>query len=960
LKGIRTGILVAILLLGLSTQGVFSKNNSFAVEYKFDFAEVDGQWVIEDTFLQEVPGEPLIPYYPAQILLPQDTEVKHIQVKHSKPILEKGIEIPWGQPPCTFSDTPVTVGRNEKIYNSNQWYPKDIYEIVSTESFRGFQILNINLYPLQYKPKSQTVKFYPKLYVYVQVDKGAKNELYRGLKCDKEAVRAMVDNPEVAETYEERGMPFSTEEYIIITSSSLKSTFQTLATWKAGYVNGAAVYDTTYIYNNYTGSDNQMKIRNFIIDKYNNNGTKYVLLGGDTGVVLYRGFYVYSGGYVDYDMAADMYYGHLDGNWNNDGDSRYGEPGEEDWYAEVAVGRAPVDNAVEAQAFVDKVIAYEQMEKPDVGARKRVCFHQSRVQPGNNPDSTCLAYNCDDWIPGDYYIDYLFEEHGTVTKAKWRDAWAAEPIVVVHIGHGNTTMYYINYEPPVSWYNSDVPSLTNTFFPWTTSVACLCGQFTVNDCLAEAYVKDDCGAIGAIYNDNYGWYSSLDACKYSGEFCEMEVRACWSDGYDKLGELRDRSRYYMASSASGNSTYRWCYYERNLIGDPETPCLTTRDDGEPPTVSIIYPEDGSEVYGTVNITVCTLGCIDTVEIYINDTNGDPLCEKPVEPLQCVQCSWDTATYPEDTVATIIAEGYCSGELEDDDQVTVTVNNHYVRITNPEEGDTVFETVIITTDTRNIDTVEFWDDENSNGVIDDGFDDMLCTITTPPGPPFQCIWNTCWEPNGNHTIMVRGYFEGQEVDQGSVTFQVNNPQEVVITDPVDGEEVWDTVRITVGTDCIDKVEFYIDGQDPEHRICTDHTGPPFECDWDTTYYEDGEHIIYVKGYWDGGFEDDDWITVIVNNHHIDIITPIDGSKPCIGQSVNITTSVTACIDTVKFYIIYIVNDEIQVVLFTDTEAPFEYSWNTSGYSVDWYTIRVHAYSSGELKGVDQVLVKLIIC
>jgi hypothetical protein len=946
LKGIRIAILIVVLLLGLNTPGVLSKDNSFAVEYKFDFATVDGQWIIEDTFLQEIPGEPLIPYYPARILLPQDTEVKHIMVKHSKPILEAGFDIPWGQPPCTFSDTPVKVGRNEKIYSSNKWYPKEIYEIVSTESFRGFQILNINLYPLQYKPKSQTVKFYPKLYVYVQVGKGAQNELYRGLKSDKEAVRDMVDNPEVAETYEEKRIPLATEEYIIITSSTLESTFQDLATWKASYVNGASVYTTTWIYNNYNGTDSQMKIRNFIIDKWEYNGLKYVLLGGDTGVVPYRGFYIYSGGYTDYDMAADMYYSHLNGNWDTDGDGKYGEPGEEDWYADVAVGRAPVDNTTEAAAFVNKVISYECMDKP-----ARVCFHQSRVMSDNSPDSRCLAWNCDDWIPGGYTIDYLFEEDGTVSKTDWRNAWAAGPIAVVHIGHGNTDVYYINYEigGTVSWYGSDVSSMTNTFFPWTTSVACICGEFEASDCLAEQYVKDDCGAIGAIYNDNYGWFSTQNACQFSGEFCEMEIRACWSDGYEKLGDLLNRSRYYLVGSASSNSTYRWCFYERNLIGDPESPCLTKRDCGSPPppnTVSITYPEDGSEVYGTIDITVCALGCIDTVEIYINDTNGDPLCTRPIEHLQCIQCEWDTTDYPEDTAATIIAIGYCSGVPTDDDQVTVTVNNYYIKITAPEEGETVFETVIITTDTRNISVVEFW----INGEL---------VEIVEGDPPFQYIWDTCKEPNGNYTITAKGFYGGQLVDQDQVRCHVFNIPFVVITDPVEGEEVYDTVTIYADASCINIVEFYIDGG----LICTVHdTEPPFEfqCNWDTTDYEDGPHTISVKGYYYSVFKSEDQITVTVNNHHIDITSPPNRSTFSIGETINITTSTTDCIDTVKFYLVYIIDDENYGVnlLLTDDSPPFEYPWDTTVYWSGFYTIRAHAYSSDELKNVDQVLIRLL--
>ena len=664
-------ILLVLVTVGLSIPAAFSTNDTFSVDYTFELAvENFGGLLVKDTQTQEIPGEPLIPYRAAQILLPQDAVVKDVKVKYDTPIVQTGFDLPWGQPPCTFSDEPVKVGRNEKIYNSDDWYPGDISHVVSVESFRGFQILDMILYPIQYQPKSQTVKFYPKMTVTVQFGKDMKNKLYRGLYSDKTDVVSMVDNPQVVSTYTDGAAPLATEEYIIITSSTLESTFQDLATWKASYVNGASVYTTTWIYANYTGTDNQMKIRNFIIDKYTNNGLKYVLLGGDTGVVPYRGFYVSTGGYTDSDMAADMYYAHLDGSHNADGDSRYGETNDNvDFYADVAVGRAPVDNTTEAAAFVDKVIAYEQMTKP-----QRVCLHESRVGSNNNPDARCLAWNCDDYIPGGYTIDYLFEEDGNVSKTDWRNAWAAGPIAVVHIGHGSTTVYHINYEVggTVSWYNSDVSSLTNTFYPWTTSVACITGQFTYNDCLAEEYVKDDCGAIGAIYNDNYGWYSSSDVCKYSGEFCIAEFRACWDDGYEKLGDLLNRSRYYMASSAQSNSTYRWCFYERNLIGDPETPCLTTRGYGD--TVTITNPSNGSTVSGTVSITTSTTGAIDEVRFYIDGSL------KYTDTTSPFSWSWDTTTYSNGS-HTIRVDGHASGVFKDDDSVSVTVNNEeYIIIT----------------------------------------------------------------------------------------------------------------------------------------------------------------------------------------------------------------------------------------------------------------------------------------
>jgi hypothetical protein len=784
----------------------------------------------------------MIPLYHAVILLPEEADVKDVKVKSSSPIIQTGFDLPWGQPPCTFSDEPVTVGRNEEIYSSDNLYPNNLYEIVGIETFRGHDILHVDLYPLQYMPKSGTVKFYETMTVEVKFAKGLKNTLHRGSAKDKAAVSGMVDNPEVLTTYEEGATPLTTEEYIIITNSTMESTFQTLATHKANYVNGASVYTVSWIYSNYAGVDNQDKIRNFIIDKYTNNGTLYVLMGGDTAAVPYRGFYVSTGGYTDYDMLADMYFAHLDGTHNADGDSRYGEINDNvDFYAEVAVGRAPVQTVAEATAFVDKVIAYELAAKPE-----RVLLHQSRVGSNNIPDSRCLAWNCDDYIPGGYYIDYLFEEDGTVTKAKWRTAWAAHPVAVAHIGHGNTTLYYINYQVggTVVWSNADIPSLTNTFWPWTTSVACHSGEIEANDCLAEAYVMDpDNGAIAALYNDNYGWYMSNDACALSGEFCEMEFRACWSDGYEKLGDMLNQSRSYMAPAAQSDTYYRWCFYERNLVGDPESPCLTQRTPVIPPTVTITNPSEGEIVSGIVDITTSTTGCIDTVEFYIDGVlkytdTSDPF-----------GYSWDTTPYS-NGLHTISVRGYCSGVFKDDDAVTVYVDNApepYVEITNPEEGEVVSGIVLITTETEGIDTVEFYID----GVLK----------YTDTSDPFGYSWNTLPYLNGLHTISVRGYYLGEFIDDDAVTVYVNNTSVpyLKITNPEHGETVSGTVLVTTKTEGVKMVVFHLNG---EAVYKTDKY--PFVWKWDTTKYENGPYELAAVGYYGNEPVAKDAIKVKVEN------------------------------------------------------------------------------------------------
>ncbi len=660
-----------LAILSLSAP-VFSASDTFTVDYTFERAGDCGEFLVKEALIMEVPGEPLIPYKAAQILLPQNAAVKDIKVRSDAPIVQSGFNIPWGQPACTVSEVPVKVERSE-VYTTDSLYPGKMFEVIGTGSFRGFEIVSIHLFPVQYQPKSGTVYFYPHLSVEVQFGKGGRNTLYRGLPEDKEDVAAMVDNPSMVGTYEDQPILLAAEEYIIITNDALQSTFQPLATHKANYVKGATVYTVSWIYSNYSGRDNPEKIRNFIKDKYTNNGTKYVLLGGDIAVVPYRGFYVSAGGYTDYDMAADMYYAHLDGTFNDDGDSYWAEPNDGvDWYAEVAVGRAPCETTTEASNFVNKVISYEKSSKP-----RRVLLHASKVQ---SDDSLCLVCRCSQWVPTDYCKDYLLEECGQITKAKWIDAWALGPVAVEHMGHGSITSYYLSYENggSVVWSNSDVSSMTNTFWPWTTSIASLCGQIEYNDCLAEAYVMDaDNGAIAAIYNDNYGWYSSLDPCKYSGEFCEMEFRACWGDGKQKPGEMLNQARSYLVSSAQSDSTYRWCFYERNLVGDPESPCLTKRPTGgQIPMVEITGMTSGSKVCGTVTIAVSTAGQIDEVRFYIfsvaeNEVFGQLLYTDRTPPFEY---SWNTTLYVEGIWYTIRADGYCSGEMKAADEIIVMVEN----------------------------------------------------------------------------------------------------------------------------------------------------------------------------------------------------------------------------------------------------------------------------------------------
>src|SRR4030042_631700 len=211
-----------------------------------------------------------------------------------------------------------------------------------------------------------------------------------------ELVKKMVLNPAVLTSYPEvLKKQNEVYEYVIITTKDFQDVFQRLCTWKqtrgsvTPYRNlntrlmllEDIVQNNGYWYTGYWGdggpenlfNDTQCKIRNFIKMAYNNWSTAYILLGGDPDepIIPYRGLYVSVGSYSEKNIPADLYYSCLNGNWNTNLDDKWGEENESDMYAEVYVGRAPVESRWEANNFVAKTIAYEQATAQDTPYLKK-------------------------------------------------------------------------------------------------------------------------------------------------------------------------------------------------------------------------------------------------------------------------------------------------------------------------------------------------------------------------------------------------------------------------------------------------------------------------------------------------------------------------------------------------------------------------------------------------------------
>jgi len=427
--------------------------------------------------------------------------------------------------------------------------------------------------------------------------------------------------------------------YIIITKEDfLTSNFQLLIAHKSQYMNATIVTiedilaDSSFWVNGTYGdatnnlygnpfiddgeevtnnfdlfNDTEAKIRNFI--RYANLewGTKYVLLGGDVQTIPVRKLYVNISGWdagfifdrsIEGWIPSDLYYGALDGTWNDNFNEKFGERGnsieedEADLFAEVFVGRAPVDGKYDIATFVKKVIEYETNEKPN-----SVLLHQSNLLPIRIPDTSKISEKCAEYIPSSYNIKRLYQKNELIDNKKWASSFKdPDKLLVLHIGNG----YFLG--PTNSWYqlyynilgrgkflNTDIGKLRNEFYPLHISISCMSGNFVFSDCIGEELLLwSEGGPSACFFNSEVGCVKKENIIKYSGEFIKYLFFELFQNGTQNLGKINQYAKEHFSGDVHIDPNYRWVYFETNLLGDPETPAFEIRNKLPP---SYVYVDD---------------------------------------------------------------------------------------------------------------------------------------------------------------------------------------------------------------------------------------------------------------------------------------------------------------------------------------------------------------------------------
>jgi hypothetical protein len=616
---IITGVMLTLLLIGMftvafnvqATANVASPasaelTDSFVLEFDFSPPVVTEGHVYDSVTMSELsqygaPGEPVLPFKTAKVLIPQGKDVRSIDVTTgNRKVLEGRFNVEYGKTPIPFSsNATVEDWPNQTIYSSANPFPGVLFSQMSEQYLRGYKILLLELHPVQYIPKTGELFYFETMTVTISLkETGIFSSFFRNLPQDRELLLGIVDNPDQAQTYAKTVTrvqkttlvdPSHSYNYVIITNNALKSAFQPLVDWKIQKGLNATIvlvedimknpdYHCDGLFGDGLGSpkfnDTQAHIRNFIKDAYLNWGTEYVLLGGDDEIIPSRGVYDYGyGSYTDYNIPCDMYYGTLDGSWDKNNDTIFGEgvyyfkgpengtAGEEaDFFAEVYIGRATVDTPQEAANFVSKTLAYEQ--NPQVNYLKKALMIGEKLdsitEGGNGKDRVT------DIIP-QYTTTRLYDRDGTFNRIAVLNELNSEPHIVNHDGHAS-------YTSVMGLSITDVDSLTNTEYFMVYSIGCYSAAFDEatsgpNEAIAEHFIFDPHGAFAYIGNSRYGWYSP-GSTEGAGERYDRSFFRVLNSGVRNLGKA------LQLSKEQEPRLDRWTYFTLNLLGDPETEIVT--------------------------------------------------------------------------------------------------------------------------------------------------------------------------------------------------------------------------------------------------------------------------------------------------------------------------------------------------------------------------------------------------
>lgn len=629
---------------------------------------------LDGTIQASPPGAPDLPWIPVTIPVPRGEEVSRWSA------------VPAGYRPLS-ANAPVVPAIDETetnrtgaavadpaIYAAAADYPVDAVRYLGVQAGPAGAVAAFLVCPFRYDPGAAVLEVASSVQIVYETERSSAEYLPTPLRSASAPLVGTVSSvtdgqarPGAKGTplyeLEELGasrvpsLSGSPVEFLLVTTEEFAPAFAELIAWKNQMGVPAALRTVEEILDAYPqGADKPERIRLFLRDAYLYWGTRTVLVAGDPSEVpaRYAQDYSWNGANGGVQIITDLYYACLDGNWNANGNSLYGEPrvvlgqgpdqiivatDSADLRPELLVGRISCNTLAEAELYARKYREYAITPPThpylrDVLTMGEVLFESEWVIGDCDECATCPPNaNCvnrdgaEDCIllaeqlgaasAGQafqvaelYERDYWWVGRGRPNARALRLSSVVSEInagvnVLFHSGHGDRDRLAIG---PDRLEAANLRDLTNGVDGpgWAGMIYAInCNSAAIDyDCAAEAWHFSPEGG-GLIYIGS----TNLDFPSSAAKLQDLTFSVWPGDGDVTPGEAYFHAADSLARTlGDARSSDRFVLFSVAFLGDPEMPVWT--DVPEPLSVSyddeiplgggastVVVLRDGSPVSG---------------------------------------------------------------------------------------------------------------------------------------------------------------------------------------------------------------------------------------------------------------------------------------------------------------------------------------------------------------------------
>ncbi len=381
------------------------------------------------------------------------------------------------------------------IYKQDTWYPENNILLDEPYVVRDLRGQTIQFNPMQYNPAEGMLRICTKITVEVFADQSA--EVVNPLVRIKPFTGVSLDFTDIYKSlfinYGSPGYDYitldETGRLLIIYPSSFASNITPFQDWKVekGFVTLTAEYPAE------TGTGSSA-IKSYIQNLYDSpEGLTFIILIGESGQIP-----TLSGTYEG--APSDPCYVKLAGS---------------DAYPDAFISRISPSSSANLDYILYKFIKYEKY--PDTGPDAGWYLKGTGV--ASDQDGGTGLY---DWERANLLRDMLMENLFFTSVDQIYDPGASASQVTAALNDGRSIVNYIGHGSGTSWSTTgfnvnNIASLSNEYKnPFVLDVACLNGNFTLGECMEEAWIREGSltnpkGAIGAFGSStNTSWVPPCD------------------------------------------------------------------------------------------------------------------------------------------------------------------------------------------------------------------------------------------------------------------------------------------------------------------------------------------------------------------------------------------------------------------------------------------------------------------